>query len=112
MYDKNTDHNKYIMSDWRKELDSRHALKQKIVLEAENHHIKIQLLDSYSTLYRLTKYKNYDAFFIKHNYADAFKSLSTKSTQIPIESGDIDNFLNPYKSYFTDCVFSKHDGDE
>ena len=49
------------MQDWRDELDSHDAKKQKIVLPAENHEIKNQLLDAYSTLYKLTKYKNYDA---------------------------------------------------
>ena len=100
------------MQDWRVELESNHAKKQKNVYPAENHKIKFGILDAHSTLYKLTKYKNYDAFFIKHDYADAFKSLRTKATQIPLESDKIDNFLNPYKSYFTDCFFSKHDGDE
>ena len=95
------------MKNWRVELDSKHAKKQKNVYPAaNNHHIKLVVTDAHSTPYKLTKYKNYDAFFLKHDYAEAFKSVRTKATQIPLESDKINNFLNPYKSYFTDCVFS------
>ena len=112
MYSNKSHHHKCIMKDWRDELDSKHALKQKIVYHAAtNDHIKSCFTEAHSTPYKLTKYKNYDAFFLKHHYADSFQSRRTKATQITLESDEIDNFLNPYKSYFTDCVFSRKDDD-
>ena len=51
------------MKDWREELDSKHALEQKIVYPAANNdHIKLVFIDAHSTPYKLTKYKNYDVF--------------------------------------------------
>ena len=100
------------MSDWRGELDAPHSLKQKIVLKTDNDKIKNQLLHVYPTLYRLKKYKKYDSFFIKHNYADAFNNTSTKSVQIPIQSEEINDYLQPYESYFTNIVHSPHDDDD
>ena len=60
------------------------------------------------TLKKLTKYKNYNTFFLK-NYADASKEAVSDPVQIPIQTDEINYLYKPNKAYFTCNAYTEPD---
>ena len=93
------DLHRFMMSDWRATLEENKPQNTSSPYDIPNDDIKTLLIESYPTLPKLLKYKEYDTYFLKRTFDEVFDHVPKRS-RVGISSKISKKYIIPTTSIF------------